>query len=353
MMRNGPGAEESVLRVDGSAGEGGGQILRTSLALSAITGRAVEVVRIRAGRARPGLQPQHLAAVRAAAALCAAEVLGVAPGATELVFRPTRPVQAGEYRLEIGTAGAATLLAQAVLVPLALAPAASSVTVTGGTHVPHAPHAEYLLGTYLPALRLAGLAVAGRCPVPGFLPRGGGRLELSTEPGAVQPLQWRERGRLRHLRAVIRTSALPDHVAERGAAAVSRWMKGIGRTVEVSICRDEGAGPGAAVTLCAVCEQGLAGFSALGERGRPMELVAESACTSFLRWWRSGAAVDEFLADQLVLPLALAAGASEWTAPAATAHLRTVLPLVEQFLPVRGTIHGEGTPVRIALAPAG
>lgn len=329
--------------IDGAYGEGGGQILRTSLSLSAITGIPVEIVNVRKGRSKPGLQPQHLMAVRSAAEICAASVEGAEVGSTRFVFHPGCKPTAGHYHFDIRTAGATPLVAQTLLIPLVHADAESSVTVIGGTHVPHAPNIEYLESLYTPVLRRAGLEVEVDYEAAGFFPRGGGRIHLRVRPTAfLQPVDLSERGKLEKLTAYIVTSGLPDHVADRGAATVEKAMKAVGRQVHVEIRRMPSPGSGAAVTLVAHCEGGSAGFSGLGERGKPMEQVAETPCRQFMEWWKTGAACDEHLADQLVLPAALAHGESRWSTPAVTDHLRTVLWVAQQFLPVRATLAERG-----------
>lgn len=318
------------MQIDGSYGEGGGQILRTSLSLSAITGRRVEIANIRAGRSRPGLQPQHLAAVNATAAICSARLAGAAVGSQRLLFAPESPVQAGDYRFAIGTAGAAPLVLQTVFVPLALADGASSVEITGGTHVPHAPPADYVGAVYLRTLARCGHDGEMSYDRAGFFPRGGGLVKARI-PGRARPrpavIAVRQAG---PLQAFIVTAQLPEHVSERGAATVASFMRGVGRKILVERLSLESPGPGAAVVIACGC----AGFTALGERGKPMEEVAEEACRSFMEWWKTGAAVDEHLADQLALPMSLVDGESVWTTPQVTDHVRTVLWTVSRFLPI-------------------
>jgi len=323
------------VQIDGSYGEGGGQIIRTSLSLAAMTGREVEVHNVRARRSRPGLQRQHLTALHAAAALCDAEVRGGSVGSTHFTFRPQAKPKPQPYEFDIGTAGATPLVAQTVLVPLAHSGLESHVRIIGGTHVPHAPTAEYLEAVYVPALRRAGLAAEIHFSRAGFFPKGGGLLEVAVDRHApAHALDLSERGKLVSLKAYVITGSLPEHVSERGGAAVERFMKGVGRKVEVERRELSSLNPGAAVTLAVECEGGFAGFSSLGERGKPMEEVATDACEAFMAWWKSGASCDEHLADQLVLPMALAQGESRWTTPEITEHLRTVLWLTEQFLPI-------------------
>ncbi|MFN3432443.1 MAG: RNA 3'-terminal phosphate cyclase [Candidatus Sericytochromatia bacterium] len=324
------------LRIDGSHGEGGGQIIRTALSLSALTGRPLELINIRAGRPKPGLQAQHLTSVLAAAQVCDAALDGAHVGSTALWFRPGSAAESRDCRFDIGTAGATTLVAQTLL-PVMLNHTAK-VTLTGGTHVPFAPSADYLARVFLPTIRPLGVTAEAIVEASGFYPRGGGTLVLRTEAGTLSPGEWVERGKLKHLTAVITTSNLPDHVYERGAAAIDHAMKKLGRTVRFDRQTPDGLQSGAAVLLVAECEGAIAGFGAIGERGKPMEAVCDKAVKAFVRWWKSGAALDEHLADQLVLPMALAGGESRWTTEAVTEHLRTVCWLVPQFLPVEATV---------------
>jgi RNA 3'-terminal phosphate cyclase (ATP) len=325
-----------AVQIDGSYGEGGGQIIRTSLSLAAITGRPLEIANIRARRSKPGLQRQHLTAVHAAAALCNARLTGAAVGSVHLVFEPQAGLLPGPFRFDIGTAGATSLVAQTLLVPLARGSVDARATITGGTHVPHSPPAEYVEAVYVPVLRRAGLEARFQYHDAGFFPKGGGHVEIDVSPGGDRaPLDLTERGKLVSLRAFIVTGALPPHVSERGAAAVERFMKGVGRPVTVERREKRSLSQGAAVVLAAECEGGYAGFSALGELGKPMERVAEEACEAFMAWWKTGAACDEHLADQLVLPMALTPGESRWTTSEVTEHLRTVLWVTQQFLPIR------------------
>ncbi|MDQ2686667.1 MAG: RNA 3'-terminal phosphate cyclase [Armatimonadota bacterium] len=326
---------KTTVHIDGSQGEGGGQILRTSLSLSVLTGRPVEFTHIRAGRSRPGLQPQHLAAVRAAAALCAASLEGDAVGSTRLLFAPQTAAVPGEYHFDIGTAGATTLVVQTVLLPLTFAGAEARVTVRGGTHVPHAPTAEYLSHVYAATLGFLGLTVDISSLRAGFFPKGGGVVEAELASAAfLHPVDLTERGELRSLTAHIVTANLPPSVAERGAATVRQSLAGWGDALRIEARDAPSLGPGASVVLVAECANAIAGFSAIGERGKPMERVADEACDEFQSWWASGAACDEHGADQWALPAALSSETSRWTTCRVTEHLRTVLGVIQQFLPV-------------------
>ena len=345
------------VHIDGSQGEGGGQILRTSLSLSVLTGRPVEFTRIRAGRSRPGLQPQHLAAVRAAAALCAADLEGDAVGSTRLRFTPQTSAAPGNYHFDIGTAGATTLVVQTVLLPLAFTGAESRVTVRGGTHVPHAPTAEYLKHVYAPTLGFLGLTTDIVLPRAGFFPKGGGVVEAEIASAAfLHPVDLTERGALRSLTAHVVTANLPLSVAERGAATVRQSLGQWGDALRIETRDAPSLGPGASVVLVAECAGAISGFSAIGERGKPMERVADEACAEFQAWWASGAACDEHGADQWALPAALSSETSRWTTSRITEHLRTVLGVVRQFLPVEATLEerpdGSGVVTLRGVTPA-
>ena len=325
-----------MIKIDGSYGEGGGQIIRTSVSLSALTGRAVRIINVRAGRTKPGLQPQHLMAVRAAAEIWGAGLKGDAVGSVQFEFHPQTPVQGRSYEFDIGTAGATGLVFQTVFLPLTAAGVSARITIRGGTHVPHAPPLDYLSGVYLLALRHAGIDARVSYGPAGFYPEGGGVVLGSSGQGTLGAVSLVERGTLRKLTSHIVTSRLPEHVGERGTAAVQAFMKAVGRkvTIERHDSGELARSTGAAVVLTAECEGGFAGFTSLGERGKPMEKVAEQACDEFMKWWKTGAAVDEHLADQLVLPMSLVEGESRWTTPMVTEHLRTVLWVVDKFLPI-------------------
>ncbi len=345
--------------IDGSVGEGGGQIIRTSVSLAAITGRALEITNIRAGRSKPGLQAQHLTSVLSAAALCAATVNGAEIGSKYLRFVPGVPTTKRDFHFDVsaarggGSAGATGLVVQTLLIPLAhlqsrvtvndAAPEAgrhrevhsASATVLGGTHVPMAPTADYLEAVYLPALQRLGLETTLTIPRAGFFPRGGGEVELTlSRPQIDKPLDLVERGRLLKIRVIITTSELPGHVAARGRDALLKTLRGYGVPIDVDLRDLPGGGAGAAILIVAECENGLGGWTGIGERGKPMERVAEGALHDFQKWFASTAAIDEHLSDQLVLPCALIDGESRWTTPTVTEHLRTVLAIVERFLPI-------------------
>jgi RNA 3'-terminal phosphate cyclase (ATP) len=207
----------------------------------------------------------------------------------------------------------------------------------------------------LPAIGLIGYSAQVDYSRAGFYPRGGGDLKSwigSCEP--QYPLLMPERGELKSLKAFVVTSGLPSHVAERGRATIEKFMKGVGRKIEVILRDKESPGQGAAVVITATCDGGFAGFTSIGERGKPMERVAEEPCQQFMKWWTTGAACDERLADQLVLPASLVKGESRWSTPRLTEHMRTVLFVVKQFVPIEYSLEsGPGENTTVILNGAG
>jgi RNA 3'-terminal phosphate cyclase (ATP) len=322
-----------MIHVDGSYGEGGGQIIRTAVSLAVITGEPIEIANIRAKRKKPGLQPQHLAAVKAAAELCGAKMRGDAVGSVHLEFKPAGPVKPGEYAFDIGTAGSAPLVAQTVIMPLVLAGGASKVSVTGGTHNPMAPTSDYLERVYGNALRRMGIDIEVRSPRAGFYPAGGGLVEVEIKGGQLRPIKMTARAPIRDLEAIVTTSKLRPDVAER-AEKVIRHQLGNEPALRVRIEDKPSTGPGAAVVIVAEHEHGVAGATVLGSRGKLMEVVTGEACKLYIEWRDGNAAIDEHLADQLVLPACFDNGESAWTTPVVTEHLRTVVWLVQKFFPI-------------------
>jgi RNA 3'-terminal phosphate cyclase (ATP) len=321
-----------MLVIDGAWGEGGGEILRSSLALSVATGKPFRIERIRAARAKPGLMRQHLTAVEAAALISGAEVTGAELGSTSLAFTPgaARP---GSYRFSIGTAGSTTLVLQTILPPLLLAPGASRIVLEGGTHNPGAPPFDFLEKTYLPIVERMGPRVAARLARPGFHPAGGGRLEVEVEPVvSLRGLELLERGALRRRagRAVI--ANLPRHIAEREVKVLQKrlgWLPGSFTVEEVS----GSSGPGNVVIIEIESEQVCEVITAFGALGRPAESVAGDAVRQCRAYLRSEAPVGEHLADQILLPLALA-GRGRFRTRGLSRHATTQIDLLRRFLEI-------------------
>jgi len=315
------------MRIDGSTGEGGGQVLRTSLALGAVRDESVVVENVRANRDEPGLKPQHLACVRALSALTDATVEGDERGSERVAFEPGAP-QGGEYEVDVGTAGAVTLVAHAVL-PVALrADRETVLRIRGGTHVRWSPTYEHLTRVFLPLLRDAGAEVSGELVRRGQYPQGGGEVVLSVSPSSLSPVEPR-RGGLRRVEGVSHACALPEGIVERQADAARERLSGVGAPVGIEeVHADEAPSRGTAVTVVADAGTRLGG-SALGERGKRAEEVGAGAAEELVGALESGADVDEHVADQLVPYVALAGGSYE--APRVTPHLRTNAEIASRF----------------------
>lgn len=322
--------KQDVIELDGAIG--GGQVLRSALSLSMLTGKTLRIHNIRARRARPGLLRQHLTAVLAAAQVCAARVSGAELGSRELTFEPG-PIRGGDYRFAIGTAGSCTLVLQTLLPALLQAPAPSRVSISGGTHNPLAPPVDFLQQAWLPQLRRMGGQVELQLLRHGFVPAGGGELEAFIEPSTLQPLYLEQRGELLGRRAWALSAGLPEHVAERELRRVGTRLE-LPREHLSPVRLDEQCGPGNVLLLEFVCEHLTELFSGFGQSSLRAESVADRAIDQARDWLDSGAAVAEHLADQLLLPMALAGGGS-FTTPRMSEHLQSNIRVIEAFLPVR------------------
>jgi len=338
-----------MIIIDGSYGEGGGQVLRTSLTLAMLTGQEVQIDHIRAGRPKPGLSAQHLTAVRAAAAICNATTMGDEIGSQRLRFRPGGPSQAGDYTFDVarvrgaGSAGSVSLVLQTVLLPLALASGSSRLTLNGGTHVPWSPPFPYLTEVYLPTLARLGIRATLELKEWGFYPVGGGELVAQIAGGVsgVQPLTLTERGPLQRIWGTAVVSNLPSHIPQRMANRARNLLTEADLKAELKAQRVRAKGPGAGIfALMEHQENVRAGFAAYGRKGLPAERVAEAACHDLLGYYRHNAPVDMHLADQLILPLAIADGVSQFTTCRVTDHLRTNMWVVEQFAQARFELTG-------------
>jgi len=331
-------------------------VLRTALTLSAITGQPVHIEHIRAGRKKPGLRPQHLTAVRAAAAVCGACLEGDELDSQTLAFTPGGPPHPGEYTFDVaeaaqgGSAGSVGLVLQTVLLPLALGEGQSHLTIRGGTHVPWAPPVSYLTDVFLPTLARMGIQAQIELTRWGFYPAGGGEIRVQIQGKAtINPIQLTRRGELRRVWGTAAVMNLPAHIPQRMANRAHNVLAEAGIGAQVEPRRLRGAGPGAGIFLFAeygsADENVAAGFTAYGRKGLPAERVAEAACESLLAHHHSGEPAELHLADQLALPMALAQGKSLVTTSQISQHLLTNAWVVGQFLPQDFEIRGEqGSP---------
>jgi RNA 3'-terminal phosphate cyclase (ATP) len=374
--------------IDGRRGEGGGQILRSALALSAWLGVPFEMTGIRAKRPNPGLKAQHLAAVKGVAALSRASIEGASKGSQRLLFRPGAPLP-GNYRWEVGTAGATTLVAQATALPLLRATGRSRLTIGGGSHVAWAPPLDYLRDVYAPLLRFLGLRIRVKLLRYGFYPRGGGRILVeiegpptfaaraqdhgagSAEGGDVDrdddsdlPIALERPPREQiSIGAVAVVSSLPRSIAERMLEIVRHRLASKGWSVEEEILEAQGS-QGAYVFIRVHSERVTGGelstqpgsvpliaggFTGLGKRGKPAEKVAEEAVVEALSFLESDASIDSRLADQILLPAILAGRDLTFTTNRATNHLRTNAETITLFLGPCVTVEADG---RVRVRPA-
>ncbi len=331
--------------IDGSTGEGGGQVLRTSLSLSMLTGNPFQIINIRARRRNPGLQPQHLAAVQAAAKISQASVEGAAAGSQSITFHPGK-IRHGKFHFSVGTAGSVTLVLQTILLPLCLSSQQSStVTISGGTHVPWSPSFHYLDLHWLPYLRLMGARVRLTLEKAGYYPAGGGQITAAVQPGALlQPICLVERGssnKAIRIYGISGVSNLDMDIATRQKHQALRRLQSTYPDARIKSMEIPAFGKGSFLILLAEFEKSRACYGALGAKGKRAEQVADEACDALEKMLAGPAAVDEYLADQLLLPMALAKGESQLFTARVTGHLLTNAAIIHQFLSGDISIQGE------------
>ncbi|MEL6430261.1 MAG: RNA 3'-terminal phosphate cyclase [Planctomycetota bacterium] len=321
----------SPIEIDGRTGEGGGQVLRTSLSLAAALGVPLRVTDVRGGRKKPGLLRQHRTCARAVAAVTAGQLEGDELGSSELTFTPGGPPVAGDYEFAIGSAGSTMLVLQTVLPPLLLADAPSRIVVRGGTHNPSAPPFESIAHSFLPVLRRAGAEVEIELVSPGFAPAGGGEVRLHVRPAAAPTPVSIERALDKpRRRVVLRLHGIPDTVAEREWIAFAKrtdWPRSC-----LDVVRTEGAGGGNAMVALLEGEEATAALVSFGSPVLSSERVGGVLARSVQRFLKAGAPVDPHLADQLMVPLALLAGGRFVTGPLSR-HATTNAEVIERFLP--------------------
>ncbi|MFI8583064.1 RNA 3'-terminal phosphate cyclase [Ectopseudomonas khazarica] len=317
------------LELDGAIG--GGQILRSALSLSMLTGQPFRIHNIRAKRSRPGLLRQHLTAVNAAAQICSANTCDVELGSQSLSFVPG-PIRGGDYRFAIGTAGSCSLVLQTLLPALLQADAPSRIHLSGGTHNPLAPPFEFLAHSWLPLLQRMGAQVQLQLLRHGFVPAGGGELALQITPGTLQPLHLSGPGERLGQQARALLADVPGHVAERELARVGKRLKWPVEDLK-GVWLERDIGPGNILLLEVTCSDVTAVFSSVGQTSVRAEQVADQAIEQARTWLGSGAAVEEHLADQLLLPLAMA-GAGSFTTPHVSEHLSSNIEVIQRFLDI-------------------
>jgi RNA 3'-terminal phosphate cyclase (ATP) len=330
-----------MIEINGAHGEGGGQILRTSLTLSALTGIPLHIHHIRAQRRQPGLRPQHLAAVRAIAKLTDADLTGAMLDSHELTLVPKK-LRSGRFRFEIPTAGALSLVLQTVFLPLSLAAGTSELTLTGGTHVPWSPIFHYVKYHWLALLKACGFRAAITLHVAGFYPQGGGEAGVKIlPPKGLCPLELLSRGELTHIRGFSGVANLGDEISQRQKHRALQRLYPLCRDAKIKTLNLPSPGKGTFIQLTAHFSNGAqACYTALGARGKPAEQVADESVDQLLAFLKSDGTVDQYVADQLLLPLSLIKGSSRFRTNQISPHLLTNAYVIEQFLPAEIVIDG-------------
>jgi RNA 3'-terminal phosphate cyclase (ATP) len=337
-----------MIEIDGSYGEGGGQILRSTLTLSAILGKPVEIFNIRVGRKKPGLQPQHLTGVRAVAEISGGKLEGDELLSQRLVFQPGK-IQSGDYEFDVmkikSSAGSTGMIFQQIAPVLAFGRGPSNVILKGGTHTEMAPPIDYLQEIFLPTVAKMGFQANLEIERWGWFPIGQGIVKANIQPvkGKLKAIELNERGKLKRIFGVSLVSRLPLSIAEREKDQALQRLKDIGlRTSDIELEAKEvpSLGTGNAFFLAAEFENSIAGFSSLGKIGKRAEKVAEEAVNEFVKFYKSNACIEKHLGDQLILYMALAEGESSFTVPEISSHILTNIWVMERFLPVKFKIEG-------------
>lgn len=322
-----------MIEIDGSYGEGGGQIVRTAVALSAVTGKPVRIKKIRQGRPKPGLAPQHAQAISALARLCSAKIMGVVPGSSEISFDPGE-IRGGNYRIDIGTAGSITLLMQCLMPATLKADSPVTLEIHGGTDVLWSPTIDYFKNVFLPALACFKAKASIEIRQRGYYPIGQGSVLLKVEPSNLEPALLTGNASKR-VKGISHCSNLPEHVARRQAESATQVLKDAGIDAEVSQEIRSLPSTGSGITVWS----GFKGASALGKRGLPAEKVGEAAAEEMIPEMASDAVVDVHLADQLIPYIALAGGS--YTTREISMHARTNIWTARHFLDREIEISGE------------
>ena len=327
---------ESLVHLDGSLGEGGGQILRTALTLSLITRTPFTMTNIRVKRMKPGLMPQHIKAVQAAAEIGGAQVDGAKLKSRNLDFYPA-DTTSGVYTFDIGTAGATSLVLQTIYLPLAFTKRGSEITIKGGTHVPYSPCFHYLQMHWRKYLHAMGLDIHLQLLKAGFYPPGGGLIKAEIHPiAALKPLQLMQRGPLLRIHGISAFANLSKSVAERQRDQALRRFREQGiKPYSIDVDELAALSKGTLLLLLAEFENSQACFFALGQRGKPAERVADEAVDQLLEFLSSNGAIDPYLADQLMLPLAITNARSDMHTSRITQHQLTNATVIEKFLAVK------------------
>ncbi len=351
-----------MLVIDGSYGEGGGQILRTAVALSCVSGTPVKIINIRAKRPKPGLKKQHITSIMAAARLCRAEVEGVELGSREVIFRPGS-IAGGNHFFNVGTAGSVTLVLQTISPIMAYSPTPVKVVIRGGTDVPWSPPIDYFINVFTPYLRMMGYELSIKLVRRGHYPRGGGEViaEVRSPPRELESLRIARRGSVKRIEGISHCVRLPKHVAERQARSAERRLRELGIREPISIrlefyesSKDPHLCPGSGIVLWALADPSIIGADALGAKGKRAEIVGREAAEKLFKDLSTNAALDRHMSDNILIYAALAKGTSTLSGAELTMHAHTVMWLLKKVLKVNMRVEGRvGEPFKIMIDGAG
>jgi len=341
-----------MVSIDGNMGEGGGQILRTCLSLSLITGKPFKISNIRSGRSKPGLLAQHLSAVLLSQKVSRAQVNGAKLGSQTLTFYPGE-IQSGKFQSEIGTAGSTSLVLQTVYLPLSFSDNPSRIRISGGTHVPFAPTFDWLKLHWIIFLEKIGLDVELEFFGAGFYPQGGGEIHAQINPVSMaKGLELSKRGTLKQIRGISAVANLDRKIAERQRERVIRRLGSKFPLNDIRIKKLPSKFKGTSILLVCEFENSQCCYTALGALGKPAEQVADEACDKVEQFLDAGCSIDEYTADQLVLPLSLAKSDSTFTISIITDHLLTNVQVINEFIQPNIEIRGNvGSPGEILIQP--
>ncbi|MEM4133610.1 MAG: RNA 3'-terminal phosphate cyclase [Candidatus Micrarchaeia archaeon] len=328
--------------IDGSIGEGGGQILRVALALSCITGIPFNIKNIRVKRPKPGLQPQHLTSVNSLSLITKAEVHGNTIGSTELFFKPNKII-GGYYEFDIGTAGSISLLMQSILPVMLYADRPSKITFKGGTHVSHSPSIDYFENIFLPLIRKMNVNAEILVEEFGWYPKGGGKVILFVKPSNIDSISLTEKINLKSINGIISQSNLPEDIMEREEKSIREIFPGI----ILNKRNKTSSSAGNSITLWAEYENTILGYDVLGEKGLKAEKLALNCAKNLNKLIKSKGCVDDWMGDQLLIYMALASGESKIKVNKITDHMQScmnIIPLFtrKQFKVDRGIISVDG-----------
>jgi RNA 3'-phosphate cyclase len=338
-----------MIEIDGSHGEGGGQILRTAISLSAVTGKEVQISNIRAGRPNPGISPSHVTSIEAVAELCDAEVDGLFAGSTKIVFKPDQ-LTGGAFDFDVGTAGSISLVVQSCLLPAAMSKSRVNLVVKGGTDVKWSPPIDFMRLVHLPILTRFGPLCNLEIDSRGFYPEGGGEVSVEVSPVTrLSGLDLGERGDVLSIDGCAYAQNLPEHVTSRMRHSVQKNMLDF-RNIRIDSDIRQGRSTGAGIVLAATCENSIIGESALGAKGVKSEVLGDDCSSDLKETLLSGASVDQHMLDQILPYMALAEGKSRVLAEELTSHAETNIWVIEKFVGKRFSVKEKKGLTEISIA---